>query len=123
MRVVYVSASLSLATLEYLVHANALSAPRNVYSVWAEIPDDIARESLTEARLAKSWRRYEPPVEKLREMGDRWVRAARTAILEVPSAVVPSENNFLLNPAHPDFQRITQGKPAPANFDVRLSRI
>lgn len=120
--VVYVSGSLALATLEYLVHANALRAPRNVFAVWADIPDAVAMTSIEAAKLPRHWRRYEPPVEELCAFGDAWVQKMATAILKVPSAIVPSEYNFLLNPAHPDFKRIAKGKPVSASFDARLFR-
>jgi RES domain-containing protein len=40
----------------------------------------------------------------------------------VPSVVVPSESNFVLNPAHPDFAHIRIGPAVPFPFDVRLGR-
>jgi len=38
----------------------------------------------------------------------------------VPSAVVPAESNYLLNPLHPDFKRVKVGKPATVKTDLRL---
>jgi RES domain-containing protein len=52
--------------------------------------------------------------------GSRWFRAARTAVLEVPSAIVPSEKNYLLNPLHSDFRRIRVGRARPFVFDPRM---
>lgn len=43
-----------------------------------------------------------------------------TPVLQVPSALIESESNYLLNPAHPDFQRITLGPERPFTFDPRL---
>jgi RES domain-containing protein len=48
------------------------------------------------------------------------VQASTSAVLSVPSAVVPAERNYLLNPAHPDFERIEMGEPRPFRFDQRL---
>jgi RES domain-containing protein len=59
-------------------------------------------------------------VEELRELGDRWLKRGKTVILRVPSAVVPSESNYLLNPAHDDFRRISKGKPNIATLETRL---
>jgi RES domain-containing protein len=48
------------------------------------------------------------------------VSAAETAILAVPSAVIPQELNYLLNPLHPQFKQIRVGRPEPFRFDPRL---
>jgi RES domain-containing protein len=52
--------------------------------------------------------------------GSRWLRQGRTEVLEVPSAIVPSEMNYLLNPAHPDFRRIRVWRPLPFALDPRM---
>lgn len=41
-------------------------------------------------------------------------------MLGVPSAIVPAEWNYLLNPLHPNFNRIKVGKPATVKTDLRL---
>jgi RES domain-containing protein len=55
-------------------------------------------------------------------MGDRWVKKQSSAILTVPSIVVPDEYNYLLNPTHPDFAKIEIGKPIIYYFDPRLTK-
>jgi RES domain-containing protein len=119
-RVIYTSQSLSLATLEYLVHAGFLHAPADVNAVPAEIPADLPKETIAIGQLPIYWRRYDPPVETLREMGDSWIKRNKTALLEVPSAIVPLESNYLLNPAHRDFARIKLGKVTAISFDPRF---
>jgi RES domain-containing protein len=119
---VYASQTLALATLEYLVHASLLLAPPDVWSIWADIPDTLTIETIRISQLPARWRRYDPPPDALRKLGDDWIRRAKTAILQVPSAAVPSENNFLLNPAHRDFARIKIGKAARVPLDPRLFR-
>jgi RES domain-containing protein len=54
------------------------------------------------------------------QIGDKWVRETRSVVLAVPSAIVPAERNFLLNPAHPDFRKLRQHKPVEFFFDPRL---
>ncbi len=73
------------------------------------------------ASLPRTWRRYPAP-EHLADLGTGWVRAGRTAVLVVPSAIVPQEQNFLLNPAHRDFRAIGLGTPEPFSFDPRIWR-
>ena len=59
-------------------------------------------------------------VESKRLWGDDWVASGRSAILRVPSVIVALEWNFVLSPAHPEFQKITSGEPVPVSFDARL---
>jgi len=122
-RVVYTSSSLSLATLEYLTRASALRAPLDVYSIWADVPDDLPMEIIRADRLVKRWRQYDPPVQSLCELGDAWFARGQTAVLRVPSAIIPAEDNFLLNPTHEGFGKIKIGRSIMrAAFDVRLFR-
>ena len=53
-------------------------------------------------------------------MGDAWVREARSAVLALPSVIIAGEPNYLLNPAHPDFKKISIGRPEKFTFDSRL---
>jgi RES domain-containing protein len=53
-------------------------------------------------------------------VGDRWVAERRSAVLRVPSAIIEVESNYLLNPEHPEFGRITISAPVPFAFDARL---
>jgi RES domain-containing protein len=117
--VVYASQSISLAALELLVHADPAFLPGDLVAIAADVPDALSVESIEIADLPRDWRRYPAP-ESLADRGTEWTRAGRTAVLSVPSAVVPQERNYLLNPAHPDFRRIRTGKPEPFDFDGRL---
>jgi RES domain-containing protein len=119
--VVYTSATLSLAALEYFVHLDPIDAPRDLVAVPAEIPDAVARTEIRAETLPASWRGYPAP-EPLAELGTAWARAKTTAVLVVPSALVPQERNLLLNPAHADFRRIRPAKPEPFSFDPRMWR-
>jgi len=71
------------------------------------------------ALLPNDWRQ-EPPAPSLPQLGDAWVRAAASAMLEVPSAMIPDELNYLLNPKHADFAKITIQNPTDLTFDPRL---
>jgi RES domain-containing protein len=119
--VVYTSATLSLAALEYFVHLDPNDAPGDLVAAPAEIPDTLARAEIRAEALPPSWRAYPAP-DRLAELGTAWVRARTTAVLVVPSAIVPQERNILLNPAHPDFRRIRSGRPEAFSFDPRMWR-
>lgn len=116
-RVVYASATQSLALLESLVHLNPTLLFRYA-AISVEFPADVV-EDLPLKQLPDDWR-HEPPAAATKRLGDRWVREARSAVLAVPSVLVPTETNYLLNPAHPDFKRLTIGAPAPFAVDPRL---
>ena len=116
---VYTSSSLSLATLEVLVHLEDPEAFARLFS-WTplEIPDDLI-ETLDETKLPKGWCANETN-HTSRSIGDAWLRSTRTVVLSVPSVVTPGEWNYLLNPAHPRFSEIRIGDPKPFQPDPRL---
>ena len=115
---VYLSEHQSLAALEIFIHTQPLS-PRNPYVVIAAEWDEALTERLSERALPADWR-TSPPGAEAAALGDRWVKEARSAVMAVPSAIIPTETNYLLNPAHPDFRRIRIYKPTPFVFDPRL---
>lgn len=116
---VYTSSSLALAALELLVHLNKEDVTTEFVAIAAEVPDDLATEVITSEQLPKNWRETPAPV-ALSVIGHEWLKTGRTAVLSVPSAVIPVEQNFLLNPSHPDFARIQIKKPGAFSFDIRL---
>ena len=87
----------------------------------ADIPADLAITQITPRTLPTGWRST-PGSAALQELGLSWVRAGKTAVLSVPSVVVPEERNFIVNPSHPDFARIKRGGPKPFAIDPRLYR-
>ncbi len=118
--VVYASDSLSLAALELLVHCDPALLPDDLVAIAIEIPDGLARRRIEIAELPRSWRRHPAP-ESLARMGDLWAKEMPSAVLSVPSAVVPGERNVLLNPQHPDFGRIRVGRLERFALDARLA--
>jgi RES domain-containing protein len=115
--VVYTSSTMSLAALETLVHLNPPVVFK--YVVIRIKFDDALVEILTPKALPPDWR-VEPPPQSSQAVGDSWVREARSAVLALPSVIISQELNYLLNPAHPDFKRISIGKPRSFTFDPRL---
>jgi RES domain-containing protein len=119
--VAYASSSRALAVLEVLVHINRGQAPTDYMFIEADIPDD-AVETFDVRKLQPGWQ-AEPPPANLREIGDQWVRTNRWLALRVPSALVPDEANYPINPAHRRFAEIQIiGMPQAAVLDPRLLR-
>jgi len=117
--VVYTSGTLALAALESLVHFDMAEAPDDLVCMDAAVPDSIRIGELKLNDLPDNWRQYPAP-EELARLGTGWVESGTTAVLAVPSAVIPSERNYLINPAHRDFGRIRIGVPQLFVFDPRL---
>lgn len=117
-RMVYTAGSVSLAVLEILVNLeNTDVLP--AYSLCAVYFDDAVVSNLDRARLLPNWRDSPSPPELL-AIGDAWIASGISAVLEVPSAVVESESNYLINPAHSDFASLVIEPPQQFTFDPRL---
>lgn len=118
-RVVYASSSLALALLEILVHLDPSRTIPELLAIPIDIPKDLVdhgpKSSLDRIGHGLPW-----PLPQTRQIGDRWIRAAKQAVRQVPSAIIPIESNYLLNPIHPDFARCHVGDPQPLPVDVRL---
>lgn len=115
---VYTAQSRALAALELLVH---LEAPLLLagFQLFEVVFDQKLVETLPASALPANWRADPIPV-AVQQLGDRWVRAAASPVLCVPSALIPGESNYLLNPAHPSFAALEIRPPAPFAFDPRL---
>jgi RES domain-containing protein len=120
-RLVYTSTSLALATLELLVHVAPEEAPDDLVSMSAELPEGVAIATRAAASLPAGWREYPAP-DSTQRLGSAWAAKGEEVALAVPSAVVPSEWNVLLNPLHSDFARLRIGRPQAFLLDPRLSR-
>ena len=114
---VYTSGTLALAAIETFVHLGEDALHLRFAYLHAAIPDDVTIERC--ARPPRGWR-AEPPEESAMRYGSAWLRTGRSAVLEVPSAIVPSEKNYVLNPRHPDFRTIRIGKALAFVFDPRM---
>jgi RES domain-containing protein len=101
------------------IHVCPSDAPIDLVAVSAEIPDGLPMTRVSAVSLPARWRRHPPP-ESLAELGEDWVGRRRTAVMMVPSALIPQESNYLLNPRQADFRRIRIGRPEPFRFDDRM---
>src|SRR6185312_11777946 len=89
-----------------------------------EAPDDIATDEIALGGLASDWRE---DIVLTRKLGDGWIKSARTALLRVPSAIVPlpdiPDRNIVINHQHPESQRIRISRVhRHFSFDARLFR-
>jgi len=118
---VYASESRSLACLETLVHLDDGGLPLNRYLVTIDIPDPVWRAARREtpATLPVGWD-AEPASITSTTLGTAWAQSGTSAILRVPSVIVPEEENILINPAHPQASQISAAKVRRWLYDPRL---
>lgn len=117
--IVYTASSAALAALEMLVHVDPLTAPADLRLLAIELPDDLTTEVLEPFTLPESWHSVPAPAE-LQALGLSWLTSGRTAALNVPSAIITVERNYLLNPRHPELQRVRILSDEAFSFDPRL---
>lgn len=119
-RMVYTAQSAALASLEMLVHLDSETNMRPYVLFACTFSSDLV-EHVESKKLPPGWKSYPPPA-ALSQLGSDWLEAARTPVLQVPSAVIETESNYLLNPEHPHFPKITIADPTPFSLDLRLLR-
>ncbi|MFT5387782.1 MAG: RES domain-containing protein [Candidatus Omnitrophota bacterium] len=113
---VYSSGSISLAALEILANVSLLKGIKYCVLEFS-IPSSVSINKVSIKDLPKSWRTSRTFTE---EYGSRWLSDKKSCILQVPSAVNPHENNYIINPTHPDYTKIKVSKPKKFSFDNRL---
>lgn len=118
-RVVYCAEHSSLAALEALVHFDPSNAPGDLVLVEIDAPDVLSIEKVDRTLLPAGWRTTPAP-QALQDLGTSWLEARTSALLRVPSAVIQSESNLLLNPEHPDAAKVRVVATVPFTFDPRL---
>jgi RES domain-containing protein len=104
--VVYCAENISLATLETLGYLRAFTLPFNRFLVRVDVPDAIWGKREILDPLPGDWDAV-PSGRISRVVGDAWCVSNRSALLIVPSVIVPDETNILINPAHPDATAIS----------------
>ncbi|WP_022664433.1 RES family NAD+ phosphorylase [Desulfospira joergensenii] len=115
---VYTAQSLSLATLELTVHLPSVDLLKGYKCVSITFNDSCITASPT---LPVGWDMHPPgPASQL--YGDQWILNGKSAVLEVPSVVIPGESNYLINPIHSDFADMNIGSPVDYPYDPRLHK-
>jgi RES domain-containing protein len=119
-KVIYTSESRSLACLENVVHRSQKGLSGIFKTLVIEIPDYLKIEAMEEKTLPEGWNKTNK-YSVCQDIGSAWFAAGNTVILKVPSALVPQENNYILNTLHPDFKNIRLIKSEEFYFDSRFN--
>lgn len=114
---VYLASSRSLAILEVLVHLPPALVPSDYEIITIQTPDDF--QEIRAENLPKSWQQFPHP-DRLKSIGDAFIAEGKHLLIKVPSAIVDSEYNYLLNPAHPKASAVKIKNRQPFTFDQRL---
>ncbi len=117
-RVAFASETLSLATLEVLVHLQKSGSLAGYVVFTLDFPEELVQE-LDRSILPRNWRKS-PVLPQVQSIGDRWVKNVLSVMLRVPSTIITHEHNFLINPAHDDFPKLIIGGPSPLDIDSRV---
>lgn len=115
---VYTAGSIALASIEMMVNLPGPMLLDEFFRISVQIPPNLIID-LALDKLPGDWN-SRPVSPAIKAIGDRWIKKRKSVVLKVPSVVIPEEYNYLLNPNHPDFGKITIGSPIKYRFDPRL---
>lgn len=118
MNALYGAEHISLAVLEIMVNYNsAMYKVRPRYHlIELELPD----QSIVKIRENSLKRKWTEDMEYSQFMGEQFLQQKTHLTLIMPSAVIPEENNIMVNPQHPDFNQVKIRNTRPYGFDSRL---
>jgi len=115
--VLYTSEHISLALLEVLVNAGTLDQLQAIKLLEIEIPTQMPAQEIKLSQLKKDWW---ADFDYTQWIGNEVIKTAASLFVKCPSAIVNTEHNILLNPAHPSFKKVKVKNKADFHFDERL---
>jgi RES domain-containing protein len=115
---IYTSEHLSLAAMEFLVNTPLFSLPVNLKTLVLQIPENCI-QVIEMKMLPEDWRGYPAP-DSLKETGSSWLLSCGSLVLKVPSAVIESEYNYIINPQHPLIEKLIIKDMTDFHFGSRL---
>lgn len=118
---VYTSGSRALSLLEAYVHLPSGILPDNYVMMSIDIPDTLNRDTVGIDTLPADWKK-DRGISETRAIGDRFIASNSACVLQVPSAIVPGDCNYLINPDHPDIDKIRILSVDGFPFDERMFR-
>ncbi len=112
----YLSEFISLSILEILVRADTFTSPDSYTLLSIQMPEN----SVTSIELKKLKSEWQNHIEYTRSIGEDFLKMNQALALKVPSAIVPQEHNFLINPLHKDFKQVKIVYSEQLELDKRL---
>ncbi|MBC7866692.1 MAG: RES family NAD+ phosphorylase [Gloeobacteraceae cyanobacterium ES-bin-316] len=120
LNVLYTTENISLSALEILVRAGKFLIPPDYMLLKIEVPDNLSFITISNNKLKKNWTE---DIEYSQFIGSEFIKDNSAVALKVPSAIVDEENNYVINPNHPDFKKIKLKAVSRFKFDDRLFQI
>lgn len=114
---IYTAENISLAVLEIIVNADKYNIPPGYHLLQLHIPDSLPIKIIKADTLKEKW--YHD-FEYAQFIGTKFLESGDEAILKIPSAIVKQEYNFLLNPLHSDFKKVSIAECTAFDIDIRL---
>ena len=114
---VYLSQSVSLASLEILVHVKSVPLLQTYSLFEVDIPEKFIQ--VLNVSPYPKWA-DDPVSPAIQTIGDSWCSSMSSLVLQVPSVVTPSESNYLLNTGHPDWSKLKISEEKTFSLDSRL---
>ncbi|HUC83502.1 MAG TPA: RES family NAD+ phosphorylase [Flavisolibacter sp.] len=115
---IYTAESIALCVLEYAANVSLQQFPPSLAITVYTLPEKSWKE-FSPAELPKNWQELPAPIET-QEWGSKHLQEATHLALRVPSVIIPSEYNYILNPLHPDFKKVKLKEVCPFTFDPRI---
>ncbi|MFD2574200.1 RES family NAD+ phosphorylase [Spirosoma soli] len=115
--VLYTGSSIALCAWEYWVHLpDTVTLKQNAFSVATiQIPD----HSVLKIAPKLSAQLQGQDNSRLHALTDDWIERNEHLVMQVPSAIIEQESNYLINPAHPLFTEAVLESVNPFSFDKR----
>ncbi|HTH81686.1 MAG TPA: RES family NAD+ phosphorylase [Mucilaginibacter sp.] len=117
--ILYTAGSRALAMVEIAVHVPIGIVPSNYYIATIELPENTDILKIKTADLPINWNRH-PFIKATQLLGDDFIKNNQHLVMQVPSATVAGDFNYLINPRHPDLKKVKIKSREPFEFDVRL---
>ncbi|GGG50733.1 RES family NAD+ phosphorylase [Hymenobacter glacieicola] len=117
--VIYTASSRALACLENVVHRSGEGLNDQFRVLVIDVPDDLLVEEISLAQLPKNWEKASRYA-LCQPLGAAWYTARQSAVLRVPSSIIPQEHNYVLHSRHPEFKRIQIVGREEFSFDARI---
>jgi RES domain-containing protein len=121
-KVIYFADSIPLAFLENMVRRQGVGFNNDFKIMVIQIPGTILKSIIIEKDLLKNWRNPWD-YSACQPLGDKWYDEGKTAVLQVPSAVMPEANNLVVNTLHRDFKKIRLVETTDLLPDERIEDI
>jgi RES domain-containing protein len=128
-KVLYTASNIALAFLEFYINIDPIKIQEGTFQprIVQIYLDGLSYEEVSISELPNKWRIREEPTDPtylttLQRLGLEWLQMLKTPILKVPSAVIPNEFNYLINPDHPDIKDRLSWK-SPSNGQSKVGGV